>query len=76
MEIDFLIARSKVERNGNIMPIEVKSGKRYSTKSLNKYRAKFSRYLGVSHVLHTKDLRIKDEVVYLPLYMASLLGSK
>ena len=76
MEIDFLLSRSKVERNGNILPIEVKSGKRCTTKSLNKYRARFSRYLGASYVLYTKDIRIKDDIVYLPLYMASLLGGE
>ena len=73
MEIDFLLARSKIERNGNISPVEVKSGKRYQTKSLNRFRRKFAQYLGASYVLHTKDVRVDDGVIYLPMYMAQFL---
>lgn len=73
MEIDFLLAKSRTERNRNISPIEVKSGKRYSIVSLDKFRAKYRRFLDVPYVLHPKDLKVSDGVTYLPLYMASLL---
>ena len=73
MEIDFLLARSRTERRHNISPIEVKSGMRYSTVSLDKFRTKYKRFLDVPYVLHTKDLKVEDGVTYLPLYMASLL---
>jgi predicted AAA+ superfamily ATPase len=73
MEIDFLLAKSRTERMGNISPIEVKSGKRYATVSLDKFRVKYSRFLDVPFVLHPKDLKVVDGVTYLPLYMASLL---
>ena len=73
MEIDFLLAKSRTERMGNISPIEVKSGKRYATVSLDKFRAKYSRFLDVPFVLHPKDVKVADGVTYLPLYMASLL---
>ena len=73
MEIDFFLAKSRTERNRNISPIEVKSGKRYSTVSLDKFRAKYRRFLDVPYVLHPKDLKVVDGVTYLPLYMTPLL---
>ncbi len=76
MEIDFLLARSKTERKGNIAPVEVKSGKRYTIVSLNKFRDKFAEYLTTPYVIHGKDLKIEDGVVYLPLYMVPLLVTK
>ena len=41
MEIDFLIAKSKIGRRKNIIPIEVKSKKRYTTNSLDKFTSKY-----------------------------------
>ncbi|MDE6696679.1 MAG: ATP-binding protein [Muribaculaceae bacterium] len=73
MEIDFLIRKEKVTSRHNICPIEVKSSSRYTLTSLNKYNKKFHNYLGQSYILHSKDLEIKDNFVYLPLYMAGLL---
>ncbi len=73
MEIDFLIRKKVVTTKHNILPIEVKSSPQYSLTSLEKFGKKFSNYLGNSFVLHTKDLEIKDNIVYLPLYMAGLL---
>ncbi|MBQ2628161.1 MAG: ATP-binding protein [Kiritimatiellae bacterium] len=73
MEIDFLLAKSRTERKRNVSPIEVKSGKRYSTVSLNKFRAKYKRFLDVSYVLHPKDLKTDGDIKCLPLYMAPLL---
>ena len=73
MEIDFLIRKANVTSRHNICPIEVKSSTRYSLKSLEKYNKKFNNYLSQSYVLHTKDMEIKDGIIYLPLYMAGLL---
>ena len=73
MEIDFLIRKEKVTSRHNICPIEVKSSPRYTLTSLEKYNKKFHNYLGQSYILHSKDLEIKDDFVYLPLYMAGLL---
>lgn len=42
MEIDFLIAKSKISNRHNISPIEVKSGKRYTLSSLKKVYGKIS----------------------------------
>ena len=73
MEIDFLIAKSKVTNRHNISPIEVKSGKNYTLSSINKVRNKYAEELNTAIVLHTKDLQEKDGIIYLPVYMAWLL---
>ncbi len=73
MEIDFLIAKSKVTNRHNVSPIEVKSGKNYTLSSLNKFRLKFKEELHTAYVLHTEDLKVQNEVVYLPAYMTPLL---
>ncbi|MDE7351339.1 MAG: hypothetical protein K2N25_09740 [Muribaculaceae bacterium] len=73
MEIYFLIRKEIVTSRHNICPIEVKSSSRYALTSLEKFNRKFHNYLGQSYVLHSKDLEIKDGLVYLPLYMAGLL---
>ena len=73
MEIDFLIAKSKITNMHNISPIEVKSGERYTLSSINKFRKKYKDQLNVPYVLHTKDLKIEDGIIYLPIYMTILL---
>lgn len=73
MEIDFLIAKSKVTNRHNISPIEVKSSKNYTLTSLNKFRNKFEKQLHIPYVLHTSDLKEEDGILFLPLYMTPLL---
>lgn len=73
MEIDFLIRKSKVTNRHNISPIEVKSGDRYSLSSLEKCIRKYGPYLSTAFVVHDGDLKVENDLVYLPLYMASLL---
>ena len=73
IEIDFLITRAAVARRGNIYAVEVKSGKNTKHVSLDKFRIKYKNNIGGSYLLHTKDVMEKDGIVYLPIYMASLL---
>ena len=73
MEIDFLIAKSKIGRRKNIIPIEVKSKKHYTTNSLDKFTSKYKAKIDSPIVLHTKDLAVKNGVTCLPLYMAPML---
>lgn len=68
MEIDFLITEDK-----KIAPVEVKSGNYRSHSSLDKFRRHFSKVIGNSYILYTKDVMIKDGIIHLPLYMAELL---
>lgn len=73
MEIDFLIAKSKISSRHNISPIEVKSSKNYTISSLKKFIAKYNQQLHVPYILHTADLKEENGIVYLPIYMTSLL---
>ena len=73
MEIDFLIAKPTTTSRHNISPIEVKSGARYALTSLTKCMAKYAKVLSTPYVLHDKDLKIEDGIVFLPLYMTPLL---
>ena len=73
MQIDFLVQKKVVTSRHNISPIEVKSSTNYTLTSINKCIKKFGQYLSTSYVLHSKDVEIKDGLVFLPLYMTPLL---
>ena len=75
MEIDFLAVRPYADAamKPRASPIEVKSGKRYSPVSLNKFKAKFGKRVGTEYVLHTKPLKVEGDRVFLPLYMSICL---
>ena len=53
MEIDFLIAKSKINSRHNMK--------------------KYAEQADVPYVLHTKDLKVEEGIVFLPLYMTPLL---
>lgn len=76
MEIDFLVAKSVLQRRHNISPIEVKGAGVYETKSLTKFVKKYGMFLNTSYVLHEKDLKQEEDRLCLPLYMAMLLSEK
>ncbi len=73
MEIDFLISKPVITSRHNISPIEVKSGNRYTLNSLKKCIAKYNAQLSTPYVLHDKDVKVENGIVYLPLYMTPLL---
>ena len=68
MEIDFLIVQDK-----KINPIEVKSSNYKKHTSLDRFKEKYKKSVGTRYVLHTKDLKVEDDIVYLPLYMTMFL---
>lgn len=72
MEIDFLISKTVTTSRHNISPIEVESGNRYAITSLRKCIAKYGSQLSTPYVLHDKDLKEDNGIVYLPLYMTLL----
>ena len=74
MEIDFLISKSSITSKHNIIPIEVKSGKNYTYSSLKKLYDKYNDYLAQPIILHTSDLKIENDILYLPIYMTMLLN--
>jgi len=68
MEIDFLIREGK-----KVVPVEVKSGAYKGHRSLDKFKNKFSNRIGTRYVLHTKDIKVDGDIIYLPIYMAMFL---
>ena len=73
MEIDFLVEKQTLTNRHNISPLEVKSGQRYTTSSLDKFRKKFAEQLSMPYIIHSGDYQEKEGVIYLPLYMVPLL---
>ena len=73
MEIDFLLTRALIGRRKNVYPMEVKSGTRYATSSLDKFMRKYPQYVAQPIVLHPSDFKSDGNKLYFPLYMASLL---
>lgn len=72
MEIDFLVPKNKITNQHNINFIEVKSGQRYGLTSLRKAMDKYSQEINRAIVLHPANLKIEDNILYLPLYMTIL----
>ena len=73
MEIDFLISDNKIPSKHNIIPIEVKSGERYTFSSISKLVTKYNDYIGKPIIIHTKDLKEENDILYIPVYMTGLL---
>lgn len=72
IEIDFLISNGS-KTKPKIFPIEVKSGKRYTILSLERFIETFSHRIGCAYVIHTKNLTVSDRIVYIPSYMTMCL---
>ena len=72
MEIDFIISNNS-KLKYKMFPIEVKSGKRYSTKSLNDFTQKYKERIGEGYIVHPRNLLLKDGIICIPPYMAMLL---
>ena len=75
MEIDFLIIRPYPDAamKPRVSPVEVKSGKRYTTVSLDKFHAKFAQRAGEEYVLHPRQMSRDGIRRFLPLYMSFCL---
>ena len=72
IEIDFIISNNSKTKY-KMYPIEVKSGTRYSTVSLLKFREKYSRRIGECYIIHPRNLMVKDEILCIPPYMTMFL---
>ena len=73
MEVDFLIDKPVLTRRKNIVPLEVKSSRKYDHVSLDKFVARYRNFVSSPIVLHSKDLSTEDGIVYMPLYMTPCL---
>lgn len=68
MEIDFLIRQDR-----KICPLEVKSGRYQQHVSLDKCKTKFGKKIGTRYIIYTKDLKVEDDIMYIPVYMTMCL---
>lgn len=71
-EIDFLSVMGFSDAAGElrVCPIECKSGKRYSTSSLDDFKKRWPKQVGSEIILHPKQLKTEGNRTYLPLYMS------
>lgn len=68
-EIDFLI-----EKNGKVIPIEIKSGKDYQKHSALNNLFKIKEYaINEAYIFCNDNVVIKDNIIYYPIYMIDLL---
>lgn len=72
IEIDFLISNGSKTKQ-KIYPIEVKSGKRYTTTSLNEFVQRFNSRIGQAYIIHPKNLCYSDNILCIPSYMVICL---
>lgn len=72
IEIDFILSNNS-KLKYKIYPVEVKSTDRYTTKSLSKFSEKFHSRIGRGVVIHPKNLKKENDVLYVPAYMAFCL---
>lgn len=67
-EIDFIISRGD-----KICPVAVKSSGYKAHKSLDVFSAKYSKRIKDKIVIYTKDFKVKDNTIYLPIYLTMFL---
>lgn len=72
IETDFLISNNS-KLKFKVFPIEVKSGKNYTTKSLARFTQKFKAKTELSYIIHPRNLAEKDGFLCIPPYMAMCL---
>lgn len=68
---DIEIDNSKL--NYRISPIEVKSGKRYTIKSMEKFIEKYRQRIYTAYIIHPKNLSFEDNILYIPPYMTMFI---
>ena len=73
IEIDFMLSNES-KTNMKIFPIEVKSGKNYSTSSLDAFREIYSKRIGQSYIVHPKNFSQEDKLTKIPPYMLPLIA--
>lgn len=67
-EIDFLFTKKM-----KICPIEVKSSGYARHVSFDNFKKKYQIKFGGRYIIYTKDLKVVDDIVYLPVYMTPCL---
>ena len=72
IEIDFILSNNSKTKY-KIYPIEVKSGIRYTTDSLLRFREKYKNRIGGCYIIHPKNLIERDGILCIPPYMTGCL---
>ncbi len=72
IEIDFIISNGS-KLKPKIYPIEVKSGKKYTTSSLIKFMEIYSQRIGEAFIIHPKNLSKTENITCIPVYMTFCL---
>lgn len=67
-ELDFLI-----RRDNKIAVIESKSSESDSIKSIKYVKETYPKRIGKCYILHDGDIKVKNDLIYLPYYFASLI---
>ncbi len=68
IEIDFLLSNES-KTNYKVNPIEVKSSKNYTTKSLEKFKEVFGNKVDNQMIIHPKIFSIDENITKIPPYM-------
>ncbi len=66
--IDFFL-----EENNKIIPIEVKSSNYTSHSSIDAFANKYHQYISKKIIIYSKNYKIVDNIIYLPVYMTMCL---
>lgn len=72
IEIDFLLSNNS-KLKYKLYPIEVKSGKNYTTNSLKRFKEKYADRIGECYVIHPRNLSVKEDILCIPPYMTICL---
>lgn len=72
IEIDFLISNNS-KTKFKVFPIEVKSNINFATKSLNEFKKRFQKRIGDRYIIYPGNLKLKDDIIYIPPYMVICL---
>ena len=68
IEIDFLLS-NKSKTNLKLYPIEVKSGKNYSTSSFDEFNKRFPQRIDKSYIVHPKQFSVDSKIIKMPPYL-------
>lgn len=67
-EVDFIIPNGK-----KIIPLEVKSGVSSKHRSLDIFMERYKERIDRAYVIHSKDLRVEGDLIYIPIYMTMFI---
>ena len=60
-------------KGNKTVPIEAKSSVSSKHRSMDLFRDKYKRIMADPIIIHSKDLRLDEGILYLPIYMTSLI---